>query len=248
MRKLLAICFAILLACAPLEATTYILVRVGTKLYIGGDGYRVDYATGTPTPHCKFAQNDKVITLTWGLATGGTTSHVEPFADLVAPISASQETIFEKRERLIPLAHQFLIRQMDLRDSQSKEPVTDKVKANFGIGAAFISMEHGNPEVGAFKLTIVDWSKRNIIPDRFPDWNWDVPVFFGNSQAYSEVIYAGMDPAILKTAQADPVMFIRKVLERQHELTPKDVGPPYSIAIFSASGLEWIEKGACSHI
>jgi len=229
-RKLLCLSVTVLLACAPLNATTFILVRVGNKLYIGADGYRVNYVTGLPGPHCKIAKNNKVITLTWGVAGYG----ADRFVDRVAPISASLKTVIQKRELLIPKAKQFQLRMMQLIDL--KGPVSDADKAKYNIGAAFISMKHGTPQIGAFQLTIVDWEKREIRLDRFPVTLESVfSACYGNHQACG-------DNNIPETT---PEGLIRMTLERQHELTPNDVGPPYSIAVLSASGLEWIEKGAC---
>jgi hypothetical protein len=240
----------------PIEATSFVLVRVGTKLYIGADGFRVDYSTYRHEPHCKIAVNQGTVTLTWGLvgmevrSSEGQIKQSDYFSTQVEAVSASSGTVAEKRDMLIPKAREFMLRSMRFRDSQSP-PVTPEIVANFSVGAAFVSMKRGVPDIGAFDLKIKNWEAREIEEVTYPDlrnWDWSASFAFGNVQAFVEIIQMGdKDGSIRIQAKTKPTAFIRRVLSRQHEFTPNDVGPPYAIAVLSGNTFTLIEKGACNN-
>jgi hypothetical protein len=244
---------------APIEATSFVLVRVGTKLYIGADACRVDYSSHLCKPVCKIAVHPGAVTLTWGLIQAGLRSgkQWDDFSIQVNAVSASNGTVTEKRDRLMLEAKAFILRAMQLRDSHSSLPVTPESMANYGVGAAFISMQMGVPHIAAFDLKIKNWEAREIEESTHPElpsWDWSIPFAFGNSQAFGEIVQKDGIDSVRTRARTEPTAFINRVLSRQHEITPNDVGPPYAIAVLSDSTfaliqeVALIQEGACREV
>jgi hypothetical protein len=238
-----------------LGATSFVLVRVGNKLFIGSDGFRVNFGTGAVRPHCKITYMGDVVVLTWGLVQFGSVrpdgrveSHA--FSDYWLPIAATpDETMFQKRDRLFVEARRLLKQQMEFAHHTSQKPADAYAMAHWLVGAAFISMKDGIPQVGAFELRIKNWKKRQLEKVEFPGalaWDWQKPHAFGNVQALEEIVKNASPASDLRGQfQNAPAPFIERVLKLQNVFTPHDVGPPYSIAVLSDAGIEWLENGAC---
>lgn len=253
-----------------LAATSFVLVRVGNRLYIGSDGFRVNFGTGQIKPHCKITYLGDLVVLTWGLVQFGRVlpdGRIEfhSFSDYWMPIASTPgETIFQKRDRLYNDAKRLLKMQMEFLDETRQKPADARGMARFLVGAAFISMKDGIPKVGGFELRIRNWEKRELETVGFPGapaWDWQLPHGFGHSEALGEIVRGARecgphrfperrdascrDSSLRAQFQGAPAAFVERVLKLQSELTPHDVGPPYSIAVFSDSGLDWLENGAC---
>jgi hypothetical protein len=252
-----------------LAATSFVLVRVGDRLYIGSDGFRVNSGTGQIKSHCKITYLGDVVVLTWGLVQFGKVlpdgrieSHA--FSEYWMPIASTpNESIFQKRDRLFFHAKRLLLTEMDSLDRAKQKPVTAKAMARLLVGAAFISMNDGIPEIGAFELRVKNWEKRELETISFPGalgWDWQVPHGFGHSEALREIVGdarecgfnrsparrgAACSSGLRLEFQTTPATFVERVLKLQSNFTPRDVGPPYAIAVFSDSGLDWLENGAC---
>ena len=251
--------FLCLLALAALQqdlaATSFVLVRVGNRLFIGSDGFRVNFGTGKVRPHCKITYIGDIVVLTWGLVQFGSVlpdgrieSHA--FSDYWLPIAAGRdETIFQKRDRLFLQAKRLLKQQIEFADHTGQKPVGSKGMAPFLVGAAFISVKDGIPQIGAFELRIKNWKKRQLEKVDYPGalaWDWQKPHAFGNVQALEEIFKNASPVSDLHGQfQRAPAPFIERVLKLQSEFTPHDVGPPFSIAVLTDSGIEWLENGAC---
>jgi len=138
---------------------------------------------------------------------------------------------------------------MEFADHTGHKPPDTKGMAKLLVGAAFISMKDGIPQIGAFELRVKDWKKRQLEKMDFPAalaWDWHKPHAFGNVQALDEIVKNASPAADLRGQfQKAPAPFIERVLKLQSEFTPHDVGPPYSIAVLTDSGIEWLENGAC---
>jgi hypothetical protein len=252
-----------------LAATSFVLVRVGDRLYIGSDGFRVNSGTGQIKSHCKISYLRDVVVLTWGLAQFGRIlpdGRIESraFSEYWMPIASTpNETIFQKRDRLLFHAKRLLLREMDSLDGAKQRPVNAKARARLLVGGAFISMRDGIPEIGAFELRVKNWEKRQLETISFPGalgWDWQVPHGFGHSEALREIVgearECGFDRSPTRRGaacssglrlefQTNPVAFVERVLKLQSNFTPGDVGPPYAVAVFTDSGLDWLENGAC---
>jgi len=253
---------------ADLTGTSFVLVRVGDRLYIGSDGFRVNSGTGQIKPHCKITYLGDVLVLTWGLAQFGRIlpdGHIEShaFSEYWMPIASTpNETIFQKRDRLFFHAKRLLLTEMDSLDRAKQKPVNAKAMARLLVGAAFISMKDGIPEIGAFELRVKNWEKRELETISFPGalgWDWQVPHGFGHSEALREIVgkarecgfnrsparVAACSSSLRLEFQTVPATFVERVLKLQGNFTPQDVGPPYAIAVLTDSGLDWLENGAC---
>ena len=248
-------------------ATSFVLVRVANQLYIGSDGFRVNLGTYKVRPYCKIGRIGNIVVLAWGLVQFGRVlpdGRVEShsLSDYWIPIASTpHETMLQKRDRLLVQTLHLLRLQMDAEP----KPSNGQRMAHGVVGAAFISMKDGIPQIGAFELRIKNWKKREFETISFPGalaWDWQIPHGFGNTQAlreilsnaracgfrrYVELLGAGCsNPSSLRLQfQTAPVPFVHRVLKLQTQFTPHDVGPPYAVAVLSDSGLEWIENGAC---
>ena len=251
-----------------LAATSFVLVRVGDRLYIGSDGFRVNSGTGQIKPHCKIAYLGDVVVLTWGLAQFGRISpdgriESHTFSEYWMPIASTpNESIFQKRDRLFFHAKRLLLTEMDSLDRAKQKSAKAKAMAHLLVGAAFISMKDGVPEIGAFELRVKNWERRQLEAASFPGalgWDWQVPHGFGHSEALREIVgearecgfnrsparVAACSSGLRLEFQTTPATFVERVLKLQSNFTPRDVGPPYAIAVFTDSGLDWPENGAC---
>lgn len=180
-----------------LAATSFVLLRVGDRLHIGTDGFRVNSGTGQIKPYCKITYLGDVVVLTWGLVQFGKVlpdgrigSHA--FSEYWMPIASTpNESIFQKRDRLFFHAKRLLLTEMDFLDRAKQEPVTAKAMARLLVGAALIFMRDGIPEIGAFELRVKNWEKRELETIGFPGalgWDWQVPHGFGHSEALREIV------------------------------------------------------------
>jgi hypothetical protein len=238
-----------------LAATCFVLVRVGNRLFIGSDGFRVNFGTGKVKPHCKITYVGDIVVLTWGLVRFASVlpdgrAEFHAFSDYWLPIAATpDETILQKRDRLLIEAGRLLKQQMEFAHHTGQKPTDAEAMAHWLVGAAFISMKDGIPQVGAFELRIRNWKKRQLEKVDFPGalaWDWQKPHAFGNVQALEEIVKNASPASDLRSQfQKEPAPFIERVLKLQNEFTPHEVGPPYSIAVLSDSGIEWLDSGAC---
>jgi hypothetical protein len=246
-------CLAVfLLISTPSDATSCVVFLSDGKLYIGADGLRTNLDNGTHTFQCKITNYNGTVALSWGhaetiVSENGKTTR-EFYSTQVNSVLASNGSVVEKRDVLLAKAKAFLIRTMDSID-RTQRTITSEFVAQVNLGTVFFTFEEGVPRFDAFVLGITDWPKRLLSQRLFSDReaDWKRAMGFGIIQAVKETnakMNANGDAVI--RAHADPAAFIKNILERQHEITPKYTGPPYAIAVLDGSQFRLIEKGACN--
>jgi hypothetical protein len=234
-------------------ATSFVYIVTSHGIYIGADSMRVHYGVDSQSV-CKINVVRDTVMLTWGSAAFGGTDqrtgkpllkHYSSVADPVLNMPNDAKTksvVLEKRTEA------YIRELMDEMDHASR-PLTPVDMSRTTVGEAFIAYESGSPAVYWYEVAVNDWKKRDLfvtpgLPFSLKERS-GIPLIFGNREGV-EAFLTNNPPYVHEATEQEAIATIKEILKLQVAYTPKDVGPPFAIAVLEpTSGLRWIEGGMC---